>query len=387
MPGAGATDPADVMAEARREAGLTRQLKQQRRERPHPSRGGSAGFDPWYRREQKAKFDNGDVINVSLSSIYRWRIRELPYRSTGNHDRTQLVGTDLLVLIPFLIGHPEASLDEMAIHIYNEGGELYSQAVVSKRLQELEVTKKKTSTEAYQANTPTNRSKVRIFFNCPPPLGIFGMPRYKLIDIDEFCITLEKCNRTGGWMLKCYRIRKDGHYKVGNKLTCLLGIEPGDPRIPAGQRGSVENPRRWVRCIQNGGTTNIVFRDFCEHICSDIENNPIFPTDDHRVMMWDNLSSHHSAYVNQTVTGRPGPCAFTIVPRPPYQPKYGPIEYKICDLTHEVRMKKEKSWSVARLEQEVKRAAQRIGPFDSTFKHCGYCWELDANGNVVYEPG
>lgn len=124
---------------------------------------------------------------------------------------------------------------------------------------------------------------------------------------------------------------------MGNKLTCLLAIEPGDHRLPPQQLGSVENPRRWVRCIQNGGTTVVVFRDFCDHICSDIEANPIPDTDDHRVFLWENLRSHHAAYVNQTVTGRTGPCRFTIVPRPPYQPKYGPIEYKICDLHTRLR--------------------------------------------------
>lgn len=84
----------------------------------------------------------------------------------------------------------------------------------------------------------------------------------------------------------CYRVRKEGHYKVGNKLTCLLEIEHGDHRLPPQQLGSVENPRRWVRCIQNGGTTVVVFRDFCDHICSDIEANPIPDTDDHRVFLW-----------------------------------------------------------------------------------------------------
>ena len=174
--------------------------------------------------------------------------------------------------------------------------------------------------------TPPNRFRVEVFFTCPPPIGVFRVPQYKLIDIDEFALTLEKCNRTGGWSLMCYRVRKDGYYRVGNKITCLLAIEPGDPRVPAGQPGSIDNPRRWVRCVQNGGTTVLVFRDFCDHICSEIEANPIPLTDDHRIMIWDNLNSHHAVYVNQTVTGCTGPCQFSIVPHPPYKPKYGPIE-------------------------------------------------------------
>jgi transposase len=43
------------------------------------------------------------------------------------------------------------------------------------------------------------------------------------------------------------------------------------------------------------------------------------------VFIWDNLTAHHSAYVHNTVTGCVGPSNFSIVPRPPYHPKYGPI--------------------------------------------------------------
>ena len=84
----------------------------------------------------------------------------------------------------------------------------------------------------------------------------------------------------GGRALKIFRVRKDGHYHHGAKITCLLGIEPGDPRVPAGTRGSIQNPRRWVKCIRQIGTTAIVFRDFCDAICRSIENNPIPGIDD-----------------------------------------------------------------------------------------------------------
>lgn len=62
MPGMGATDPADLMAQARREAGLTRQLQQQRRVPPHPSRGGARGFPEWYRDEQLQRHQNHELV-------------------------------------------------------------------------------------------------------------------------------------------------------------------------------------------------------------------------------------------------------------------------------------------------------------------------------------
>ena len=328
------------------------------------------------------------MIFPSLT-LFRWLTRLLPHRKTDTSERTMLVGLDQLNLVIFIIAHPDALLDEMAIHLYNEGSDhIYRRDTLSKRLRELQITEKKASTEAYQALSPENQLRVSVFWNRGPPLGVYGLPCFKLIDVDEFGLTLEKCNRTNGWALKCTRVRKDGYYKEGNKLTALIAIKPGDPRLQAHVRGSVQNPRRWSRCIQNRGTSNIVFADFCELMCSDIDVNPVVgsDTDDHRIFLWDNLSSHHSAYVNQTVTGRTGQNQFTIVPHPPYQPKFGPIEYIIYNLTHNVHMRKGTHWTAARLEQEVQAVVNRIGPFEDTFRHCGYKWTIcTVTGNVIDE--
>ena len=103
-------------------------------------------------------------------------------------------------------------------------------------------------------------------------------------------------------------------------------------------------------------------------------NHVITNTDQRRIFVWDNLSSHHSAYVNQTVYGRNILCHFTIVPRPPYQPKWGPVEYKICDLTHAIRLDKDETWNFGRLEVAIYQKAVEIGTFNSSFKQCGYKW-------------
>jgi transposase len=109
-------------------------------------------------------------------------------------------------------------------------------------------------------------------------------------------------------------------------------------------------------------------------VCTDIETNNIPGTDFHRVFIWDNLSAHHSAYVHNTVTGRDGPSNFSIVPRPPYHPKYGPIEYKICEVMERIRLRKEENWDLNRLEHEIMLAANQIERFEETFIHCGYHW-------------
>ena len=70
MPGIGATDPADLVAQARAEMGLSRQLQQTRRELPHPRDGGSSGYPVWFRDAQLAKWHAGEATEVSLSSLY-----------------------------------------------------------------------------------------------------------------------------------------------------------------------------------------------------------------------------------------------------------------------------------------------------------------------------
>ena len=170
-----ATDPADLQVHARAQLGLSRQLEQTRRVAPHPCLGGG-GYDAWFREEQLAKAQAGEVVDVSESSLRRWRERLHPYRQTGNKSREQVVGVGLINLVTFLRAWPEATLDEMAVFLYNEGGPLYSKQVLSKRLAELEITKKRASTEAYQAQREDVQFRVWSFFNCPSPLGIFQVP-------------------------------------------------------------------------------------------------------------------------------------------------------------------------------------------------------------------
>ena len=373
MPAIGATDPADLEAQARAELGFSRQLEQTRQVAPSPRFGG-AGYPVWYRDQQLQRFNAGDEIDVSMRSINRWAHRLEPFRQTGNGPRTSIVGVDLLSLVTYLTAWPDATIDEMAAFIYNEGGDLYSRQTISRRLGEMEITKKRASTEGYQTQRPDVQFCVWSFWNCPLPLGVFQVLRRMLIDVDEFGVTLEKCNRTGGWAVKVLRVRKDGHYHHGTKITVIFAIEPGDPALAPHIRGSVERPRRWIRCVRNIGTTTNIFRDFCDYVCRDIETNNIPGTDFHRIFMWDNLAAHHSRYVHNTVANRVGPSNFSIVPRPPYNPKYGSIEYKICEVMEKIRLKKEEDWDLNRLEQEIMIAANQIERFDETFIHCGYQW-------------
>ena len=64
-------------------------------------------------------------------------------RQSGNGPRTTPVGVDLLNLVTYITAWPDPTHNEMADFIYNEGGDLYSRQAISKRLQNLDITRKK----------------------------------------------------------------------------------------------------------------------------------------------------------------------------------------------------------------------------------------------------
>ncbi len=70
MPGIGATDPADLEAQACAELGFSRRLEQPRRILPYPGLGGGGGYAVWYREQQLQRFNASKAINVSRASIY-----------------------------------------------------------------------------------------------------------------------------------------------------------------------------------------------------------------------------------------------------------------------------------------------------------------------------
>ena len=76
----------------------------------------------WYRDQQLQRLNAGEAIDVSRQSIYRWADRLEPFRQSGNRERTTIVGVDLLSLVTYITAWPDATLDEMAVFIYNEGG-------------------------------------------------------------------------------------------------------------------------------------------------------------------------------------------------------------------------------------------------------------------------
>ena len=365
-------DPRRIEEQQRRRAGLYRRLGITRTPKPHPSVGGTRGYSVEMRESEIWSYDHGLPVTASARSIQRWIRRLHPYVMTGNGDRRVIVGLEQFNLVLFLLAWPDAWLDEIIAYIANTGnGRVYSRSQVSRRLKELGLTKKVGSTEARQASLPINRFKREQFWNMNLPFGVNGCDRRRLIDIDEIGIELQRTNRKYGHSFAGVRVVKPGHYSRDTKITVILAVEAGDPALAPAVRGSVENPRRWLRIMVKAGTTTIDFNDFLVTICEDLQNNhPIGMNGNHsRVFLWDNLSSHCSPIIHQTVEGDFG---HLIVRRPPYKPSDAPIEYIFCSLICELQSRTFTTNNVNELIHAIQLVVANLSGFDNTFNKLGY---------------
>ena len=161
-------DPANLRANTCRRLGLDREEQVSRASLPHPSLGGSRGYPVWFRREELQKRANGEITEVPEITLDRWEERLIPHKMTGNRPTQQVVGIDQLLMTIYIAVYPDTEGDKIATYVFNEGGELYSRQVTSKRLCELDVTRKVASTEAYQAFLPINILKEELYFTSPP---------------------------------------------------------------------------------------------------------------------------------------------------------------------------------------------------------------------------
>ena len=366
---------------ARSRAGQSRELNRESNDQD-PSKGGSRGY-PLYQRIDMMEMlqANGrdfralaNSVKMCEQTLRNWDTRLIPYEMNGGSQKTLLTGMDQLLMVLFLTAYPDATADEIAIFIINNGGEVYTRPAISRRMNELKYTQKRASIEAYQAFLPRNILRKTQFWSLPPPLGVHGLLRKCLFDWDECGIEITRCNRKRGVAHISLRVRKRGHYTKDRKFTVILCMEPGDPALPAAQFGSIQRPRRWFWIKDEAGTTEQVFRECVDQVCQHVETSNL-AVDSHRVHLWDNLSSHLAPSIYNTVYGRLTPTHFDIVPRPPYMPKYGPTEYVFAELGGILQKNARPSWTQDDLRNNISQALSTVGmngSFDRTFQHCGY---------------
>jgi hypothetical protein len=361
----------DEVALARRNVGLARQLEEPRGAGdPHPSRGGTRGYPLWMRGQEIVKAANNQQTFASRSSIWRWQIRIEPFRMTGNSDRNTLTGFDQLLLCYFKWLYPEASADECSAYIYNNGGSITSRDNIATRLKEMKYTRKRGSTEAHQAFLPRNLLRQYQFWNLPPPLGIHGVPRHELFDVDEAGFGLEDVNRHYGHASKGIRVRKPGNYSRQTKVTVILAVEPGLPWLAPNVLGSTGRPRRWYRINVIENTTAFEFADFMTEVIDDMETNHLHLRRN-RKAIFDNLSSHLAPVVIQAIDGHPSG-RYEHIPRVPYRPHEAPIEYMFCQLADALNRRLYQISTSQDLYHHLNLIIPNLTGIDNTFVHCGY---------------
>ncbi len=222
---------------------------------------------------------------------------------------------------------------------------------MGRALQKLGYTTKVTSTVAYQAFTEHNKCRRQLYWNKLWPLGIYGIPRRLLIDADEFGLHLNLANRKYGSSPRGMRISKPGNYDRGTfKLTIILAVETGDPKIPAGQIGSLTRPRVWAQVTTEPGMTAMAYCAFVKHVLDtyDAIANPAL----HRTLIHDNLTLHKAPEMYEAVRER----GHRTVCRPPYRPQDGPVEYAI----NQVCGRLEKRWSAVHDLESMKTVVEEI---------------------------
>ena len=176
----------DELARQRRKIGMPRELETERDRTPRPWLGGTRGYDVHWREEQVLHASVGLPVRGCRQTIWNWNQRMDPYRMTGNKENTTLVGIHQILLLIFLMAYPESCIREMRAFIANASdGRVFSCGQVSCRLAELDITRKRASTEAYQAYSPVNLHKRDVFFNHPLPFGIANAERRSFLDTDE----------------------------------------------------------------------------------------------------------------------------------------------------------------------------------------------------------
>ena len=365
-------DPRRVQEQQRRKAGLPRSLRLTRTAKSHHRVGGARGYSVPMRESELWLYNHGFPTVSSVSSLRRWDLRLHPFIMTGNKERTVITGLDQYNLILFLLAWPEARLDEIIAFLANAGnGRVYTRSQVSTRMIELGITRKVGSTEAKQASLPINLFKREQFWTMPTPFGVNGCERRRLIDVDECGIEITRTNRKYGHCSCGIRVVKPGHYSRDTKLTIILAVEAGDPALQPEVRGSIQNPRRWLRIHIKAGTTTLDFNNFLRYVCTNLaENHPNGMIGNHsRVFLWDNLTSHCSPIIHQTVEGE---FEHLIIRRPSYKPSDAPIEYVFCNLMQELQTRTFEVNNLVQLVQAIQNVVANLGGFNNTFNKLGY---------------
>ena len=320
----------------------------QRDVQTHPSRGGSRGYSTDF-RALALTLPTGQS-GASRSSLWRWQQRLNPLVQTGNGPKTILQGEHKFLLTLYRMAYPKAMASEIIcfIAMHSVNPVVYSREDITKCEQELGFTRKVGSTTANQAFLRINIIKRNMFWNMAPPLGINGVNRHVLIDIDEAGIFLTHANRKYGKALSGIEVRQNGIYGHRQKYTLIMAISTA--RVVH------------VRFEREAGTTIEIFNQFVTQVCN------LIPAQPPRRFLYDNLKSHLNVAIVNTIHA----AGHSHNQRAPYMPKDGPIEYAFNMMQQELTNRMHLIHNEQDLRRHVFNIAQGLTGLDALFQHCGY---------------
>ena len=209
-----------------------------------------------------------------------------------------------------------------------------------------------------------NLFRRKVFHTERYPICKIGIPRARLIDVDEYGLELRSTDKHYGHAVKGLRVFHRGNYIRDTKVTVIAAIEPGDPNLPPDVDGSLNCPRRWIRVSTEKGTTSDVYKTFLK----DKVMKSFNADEPQRTIMHDNLGAHMNPLLYREVN-RGG---HRILNRPPYYPTDGPIERIFNQLGCELRNRSSEIKSIKDLITQIHNIFTNMIGFDGTFKKCEY---------------
>ena len=96
---------------------------------------------------------------------------------------------------------PKATADEIRRFLFENNfnnPRIFSRTDITRSELLIGLTRKRSSTTAFQAMMPHNIFRRWLFWNMGPPVGVMGIDRHSLVDIDEAAFFMTTCNRKYG---------------------------------------------------------------------------------------------------------------------------------------------------------------------------------------------
>ena len=319
--------------------------------------------------------ENLNIQNLRQNRLYpsewsvdRWTSRHLqynhirPYRRTGNHrSRREIKHQKLILLAWHRAALPKATIAEVnafifAMNLNDPNNRFHSYSQIHRAEKSIVITKKRSSTTAFQAMNPANVQRRHNFWNLPYPFGCIDIDPRDMIDLDEAGIYATETNRKYGKGVAGNRCCEVGTYVKDGKLNILLAISGDDAPGQA---------NRWVDLWEEGGTTNERFLAFVESILTDIGPGT---NERRRTFTMDNLNAH----TNPTIFARIIGAGHRILFRAPYFPVDGPIEYVFNTVQNTLCLFMRDIVDMATLRVKVEEVIGSLDHFHNYFDHVGF---------------